>query len=157
MKNGFRAAVVLACAVLLSGCSSVAPNLDGTNSGPDEASTVASGIVRPQGKPYAVEGRVGVEGGCVVIVDPESETPRLAVWPIGTQLTDTRSSVVKLANGEVSIGESIEPSRGYIVTNEEVEALLLVEGNSLIGWNECESVGDEVVILAYVKNFAQQE
>jgi hypothetical protein len=79
------------------------------------------------------------------------------VWPIGTQLTDTRSSVVKLANGEVSIGELIEPSRGYIVTTEEVEALLLVEGNSLSGWNECESVGDEVVILAYVKNFAQQE
>ncbi|QYF74377.1 YgdI/YgdR family lipoprotein [Cryobacterium sp. PAMC25264] len=157
MKKGFRAAVALGCALVLSGCSSAIPTVDGTDPVPDEASTVASGIVRPQGEPYAVEGLVGVEEGCVVIIDPDSETSRLAVWPVGTQLTEPRSNIVKLANGEVSIGELIEPSRGYIVTSEEVKALLLVEGNSLSGWNECESVGDEVVILSYVKDFAQQE
>lgn len=70
------------------------------------------------------------------------------MWPVGTQLTEPRSNIVKLANGEVSIGELIEPSRGYIVTSEEVKALLLVEGSSLSGRNEGESVGDEVVILS---------
>lgn len=166
MQKACNAAALLAIAVVLAGCSSAAPDLDSTDPGTDQASTdpatdqvttVTSGTVLPEGKPYDIEGRVGVAGGCVVIIDSETETSRLAVWPVGTQLADTQLNVVRLANGEVNIGESIEPSRGYIMPSDELEALLLVEGNSISGWKECESAGDEVVVLSYVKDFAQQE
>jgi starvation-inducible outer membrane lipoprotein len=155
--KGLEAAAVLAIAIVLTGCSSVAPDLDSANPGPDQVTTVTSGKVLPAGKPNAVEGRVGVEGGCVVITETETDTSRLAVWPVGTQLAESQPNVMKLTNGEMSIGELIEPSSGYVMTSDEIESLLLVEGNSLSGWDECRAVADEAVVLSYVKDFAQQE
>ena len=154
-----RVGVLLAITCALAGCTPTAPDVDNTN--PTDvvaAQTIAAGTVVIAGEPSkAIDGTIGVSKGCVVIFDPDTNEPRVAIWPVGTQLDGSDNEIVRLANGEVSIGDAIEPSRGYIMKNKAFQELLDVEGNVVSGWTECKSVNDEVVVVAYVKDFAQQE
>ena len=153
-----RVGVLLAITCALAGCTPKAPDVDSTNPDVVGAQTIASGTVVIAGeKSQPIDGTIGVQNGCVVILDPDTDEPRVAIWPIGTQLAGSDNAIVHLANGELRIGESIETSRGYIMTNTVLQQILEVDGNAVSGWTECEAVNDEVVVLAYVKDFAQQE
>lgn len=81
----------------------------------------------------------------------------LVIWPEGTRFSASDGHVIELPNGKLNIGESIATSKGTYASLAELRAHLPENSPSvpdLLG--PCEA-GGRVLVLSYVKDFAQQE
>lgn len=108
--------------------------------------------------PYTeVGGNIVVAGGCIAIAGENGGPPVLVIWPEGTRFSASDGHVIELPNGKLNIGESIAPSKGTYASLAELRAHLPENTPSvpdLLG--PCEA-GGRVLVLSYVKDFAQQE
>ena len=162
MKPALSLFVVL-MAVGLAACTAGTPGPTGTpglSDTPDltgPSGHLISALTTFRGPYTEVGGNIVVADDCIAISGENDEPPVLVIWPAGTRLPAGAGQVIELPNGRLRIGESIATSRGTYASLAELSAHLPENSPSVPDLpGPCEA-GGRVLVLSYVKDFAQQE